>query len=346
MAEEKAKPLTHKDVLRLIEENGGTAKGLDLSGKHFQGGINFSGINLQEAILEECHLEGLQLSHAHFEGAFMSGAHLEDIRASGVHFENTELVGAHLERARLVAAHLEGAKFFDAHLEEATLVNTFLDRTQLSGAHLQSVKLNGAKFTTHTEIGSVDWGNYFLGEEKEGEKTGQGHFLGCAEDTYRRLKQWYQEHGIHDIAGNFFYREQEAKRKRIQNEIQQQRKEGKYKTILLPSLKLQGSVWTLLWAWIYRIICGYGERPRRPIILAASVVLGSAFTYFIIGFVWEWRAFWNSLYFSAVSFTALGYGSWVVISNDWIKGIGAFESFIGVFTMALFLITFIRKMTR
>ena len=151
---------------------------------------------------------------------------------------------------------------------------------------------------------------------------------------------------MYDIAGNFFYREQEAKRKDIQNEIQQQIKKSKYKTILLSSLKLQGLVWTWLWAWIYRIICGYGERPRRPIILAAAVVLGLALIYFIIGLTWEWSAFWNSLYFSAVSFTALGYGSWLHVTNDWIKGIGAFESFIGVFTMALFLVTFVRKMTR
>ncbi len=29
MAEEKEKPLTREDVLRLIKENGGTAKGID-----------------------------------------------------------------------------------------------------------------------------------------------------------------------------------------------------------------------------------------------------------------------------------------------------------------------------
>jgi len=94
------------------------------------------------------------------------------------------------------------------------------------------------------------------------------------------------------------------------------------------------------------ILCGYGEKPLRVIAWAASVIVGLALVYFVIGSLWEWRAFWNSLYFSTVSFTALGYGSWVEISNDWIKGIGAFESVIGVFTIALFLVTFVRKMTR
>jgi hypothetical protein len=54
----------------------------------------------------------------------------------------------------------------------------------------------------------------------------------------------------------------------------------------------------------------------------------------------------DSLYYSAVSFTALGYGQWAPEPTGWVKGLGAFEAFIGVFMMALFLITFVRKMIR
>ena len=104
--------------------------------------------------------------------------------------------------------------------------------------------------------------------------------------------------------------------------------------------------WHRAWVEFVSFICGYGERPYRVILWAALVVLGLALIYFAIGSTWEWWAFWNSLYFSAVSFTALGYGSWLQATNDWIKGIGAFESFVGVFTIALFLITFTRKMRR
>ena len=52
MAEEKEKPLTREDVLRLIEANGGTASGLDLSGKTFEAGIDLRGLNLELIILE------------------------------------------------------------------------------------------------------------------------------------------------------------------------------------------------------------------------------------------------------------------------------------------------------
>lgn len=81
---------------------------------------------------------------------------------------------------------------------------------------------------------------------------------------------------------------------------------------------------------------------------AISVILVTAFVYFLIGSTWEWSAFGKSLYFSAVSFTAVGYGGWIKAAdyNWWVRGIGVFESFIGVFMMALFLVTFTRKMTR
>ena len=184
----------------------------------------------------------------------------------------------------------------------------------LRGANLQGAFLVGAEFTTETNLEDVCWGKkYILGDERPGHS---------AVDIYRRLRQWHTNAGIYNIAGEFYYREMEARRKT--------------------------SKWDLnrLWLGIFSFLCGYGERPRRVIRWAALVILVSTLIYFLIGSVWEWSALWWSLYFSAVSFTALGYGSWLHVSNDLIKGIGAFESFIGVFTMALFLITFIRKMTR
>ena len=84
----------------------------------------------------------------------------------------------------------------------------------------------------------------------------------------------------------------------------------------------------------------------RAFVWAISVIVGLGIIYFLITADWQIDAFGNSLAFSAMSFTALGYASWLETSNAWIKGIGALESFIGVFTIAIFLITFVRKMTR
>ena len=356
-------PYTREDVLRLIEENGGEAEGLDLSGKRFQEGIDLreldlEGIvleeaklggahlegaflwdaNLERAVLIEAHLEGADLGRAHLEGADLVNAHLEGADLWRAHLEEAFLVGAHLEGAFLASAHLEGADLSDAylegadlwlaHLEGAYLVDAHLEGaklrwanlkgTDLREAHLEGANLEGVEFSPDTRLEGVHWGNYILGEEKP------DRFFDKAVDSYRRLKQWYTNAGMYDVAGKFFYREMEARRKSRRWKAE-------------PHLKL--------WDWTLRLLCGYGEAWWRVVIWAAAVVFGLALIYLAIGTLTP-NTFWNSLYYSAVSFTALGYGNWAPKPTGWVKGLGAVEAFVGVFTMALFLVTFTRKMTR
>ena len=317
MAEEKQKPLTREDVLRLIEENGGTAEGLDLSEKRFEKGIDLHKLNLEGIILKDAHLEEAHLWGAHLERAFLEGAHLEGADLSDAHLEGADLYDANLEGAILFDAHLEKAHLMHAHLEKAHLNHAHLQGAHLTRAHLEGAYLFQAKLSPDTKLENADWGNYILGEEKE-------RTFAWAEDTYRRLKIWYTEHGMYNIAGEFFFREMEAKRKGV-----------KWWPNPLPRA----------WSKFLSLICGYGERPLRVIGWAASVISGSALIYFGIGTLTP-STFLDCLYYSAASFTALGYGSWVKEATGWVKGLGVFESFIGVFTIALFLITFIRKMAR
>jgi hypothetical protein len=309
MGEEKEKPLTREDVLKAIEEHGGEAAGLDLSRKRFEQGID----------LRELDLEGIVLVGVHLERARLLGAHLEGARLLGVHLEGAILVGAHLEGAELLGVHLEGAELMDAHLEGADLGGAYLEEADLGGAHLEGAHLIGAKLSHDTRLEDVHWGDYILWEEE------RDRDFNSAVDSYRRLKQWYTNAGIYDIAGEFFFREMEAKRK---------------------GLRWRPQPWHRGWLNIHAFISGHGERPLRVIRWAAIWILGLAAIYYLIGAAWSLPAVWNSLYFSMVSFTALGYGSWVHTTNEWLKGIGVLESFMGVFTIALFLVTFTRKMRR
>lgn len=320
----KENPYTRDDVTRLIKGNGDKAEGLDLSKKWFERRINLFEHDLRGIILERAHLEDARLIGANLEGAFLEQAHLENANLSGAHLEHAYLVSAHLEGAELSGAHLEGDELFDAHLDEANLIDAFLDGTRLSGAHLNGVRMRSAKFTANTNMHSTDWGDYILGEEKEWEeKRRETYLLRDSEDIYRRLKIWYTNAGIYDIAGKFFYREMEAKRK-AQNWNK-------------PHLKL--------WNWVMRWLCGYGEKPERVGISAAVVIFGLAAAYYLWG-SFNTSSFWDTLYYSVVSFTAVGYGNWAPQPAGWAKGVGAAEAVIGVFMMALFLVTFTRKMTR
>lgn len=166
-------------------------------------------------------------------------------------------------------------------------------------------------------------GPYIMGEEEDG-------LFDRAEIVYRRLKRRYSELGSYDVAGHFFYREMEMKRKRA------------------PWRRGFG---LRLWLEVTRASCGYGERPERAVAWAIGIVCGLAVFYYAVGGLvcgLVYPDFWQCLYFSAVSFTALGYGPWLQASDfrGWAQGLGVSESFMGVFMMALFLVTFTRKMTR
>jgi len=326
---EEEKPLTREEVLKLIEEHGGP-EGLDLSGAVLEPGIDLSNMNLCGIILdnaklwgaklqrsnlqERASLQGADLSGADLEGAYLLYANLNEANLGKAKLRGANLYNAQLQKVDLWAADLTYTELVDADLEGVNLRGAELVNTYMSGANLSNAYLNGADLSKVSDLAGIKWGNkYMVGEETI------EHFT-VAAGVYRNLKKWHTDAGIYDIAGKFHFREMEAKRK-----AQEWGSE--------PHLKL--------WAWALRLLCGYGEKPERVVASATGVVLVMAGIYSVSALT-----FLNSLYYSAVSFTALGYGFGVSTSEGWVKGLGAFEAFIGVFMMALFLITFVRKMVR
>jgi uncharacterized protein YjbI with pentapeptide repeats len=254
---------------------------------------------------------GLDLSGKYFDGYI----DLRKLDLQGVILRGVHLWYAHLEGADLSEAHLERADLDSTHLEGAYLTEAYLEGTYLMDAHLEGIHLHGAHFNNDTDLQSAYWGKkYILGDEQEGNYT-------WAEDTYRRLKQWHTNAGMYDIAAKFYYREREVARKGANR--------WNYRVV----------GW-LMWAFF-----GHGEGWKRILFWIAGFVLAFALFYFAIGTLTP-NNFSNCLYYSAVSFTALGYGSWAPQPTGWVKGLGAFVSFLGVFTMALLLVTFVRKWTR
>jgi uncharacterized protein YjbI with pentapeptide repeats len=340
--------------------SGAEADGIDLQGAHLEG-TNLSKAqlkkasllkaNIGKAILADAHLDGAELEEAHLDFADLSGAslkkaylmrtHLAGANFSGAHLEEAFMEDADLTEARLVNAHLKGANLERADLRGANLHRARLQQvnfnyanlrgpeTDLTKADMEAARLYGADLF-QADIEGINWGSQqILGEELlhkgEVDEEKKQELIKEAASVYRNLKTWHNERGMYDLAGEFFFREATAKRK---------------------ALKWSLNPFHKLWSWFVSVTCGYGERPLRAIVWAASVIVGLGIIYFLIGADWNIDAFGNSMAFSAMSFTSMGYGSWLEASEALTKGIGAFESFIGVFTIALFLITFIRKMTR
>ncbi|MFC1929331.1 pentapeptide repeat-containing protein [Chloroflexota bacterium] len=122
----KENPYTREDVLRLIEENGGTADGLVLSRATFVEAIDLSGLDLHGIILREAKFP-TSFKHEIVEGADLRGSHLEKADLTKAHFERADLHETHLEGANLRDAHLEGARLWDTHLEDANLLRAHLE---------------------------------------------------------------------------------------------------------------------------------------------------------------------------------------------------------------------------
>jgi uncharacterized protein YjbI with pentapeptide repeats len=327
------KPFIREDVMDIISRRGGDTFGLNLSGKHFEGAIDLRNLKLIEIILNEA-----VLLYARFDGSNLKWAKLREANLQHARFNSSDGDVASLVEADLSGALLQDASFREADLEmakfgdkkEPDLVTPLFDtdfrgadlhfaefyrcsffRTKLEGAYLRYANIH------ESNLEGVDWGNYKIGEENDGD-------FYSAESVYRQLKMWYTNAGIYDVAGEFFYREMEVRRK-----AKSWKKE--------PASKL--------WSWIMKVLCGYGEKPERVIISAVVFIFGLAAIYYFWG-SFNPSSFLDTLYYSVTSFTAVGYGSWVPQPTGWAKGMGAAEAVLGVFMMALFLVTFVRKMTR
>lgn len=343
----KEKPLTREDVLRLIKENGNTAEGLDLSNRKFQDNVdlsdlNLSGIKLNFARLFRANFDGSSLDSAELLGAKLQHATFNPLESKDAEPKNAslqmvglgdaDLTNAEFRQANLAAARFQEQQQTTLPTGESLILSSpaFLHGTDFRGANLFLANFKGCYFygtkfegacirgadIYEAHLEEADWGStYKIGEEIKKD-------FYSAESIYRRLKQWYTNAGMYDIAGEFFFREMTAQRNRI---------------------KWRPQPWHRAWSKFVSLICGYGERPFRVVASGAVVVFGLAAVYYLLGGL----TLPYSLYYSAVSFTALGYGSWAFRPpEDWVQAVGAAESFIGVFMIALFLITFTRKMRR
>jgi len=133
--------------------------------------------------------------------------------------------------------------------------------------------------------------------------------------------------------------------------------------------------WDIRYIWanlFHRLLHGYGEKPHRVILWAVAIITGCALLFMNFG-IGETRLFaveeirtynickilpklytlsWTDLanigryfYFSVVTFTTLGYGDLRPV-HPISHLISSIEAFVGMFMMALFVLTFGRKWRR
>ena len=270
------------------------------------------------------------------EGFLLKGANLENVDLVNPEGEPYRLIYSDLSRANLHRAHL-----YRTDLSHCNLLKTNLRFANLHFTNLSSCNLLGTDFKA-TKLDEVLWGDQLLQEqlgylEKENGRWEEAVILFQeAEEVARNIRRNCEHQGLFDIAGQFFYREMVIRRNQF------------------PSFS-RDHLFSKLVDWI----SGYGEKPRRVVLFSMCLITVFSLVYFglgiedgerLIGFdasasfvenVSEWL---ESLYFSVVTFTTLGYGDIAPVGTARI--FAALEAFTGSFTMALFVVLFVKKMTR
>ena len=172
--------------------------------------------------------------------------------------------------------------------------------------------------------------------ERQGEhKQARDHYE-QAEEVYRNLRKASENQGLFNLAGP--YLRSELTMRRLQMPLYSARR---------------------FYSKVVDLFCGYGEDPLRVVIFSLLLIFFCSLFYYFFGlrFEGEYQAFslhnsfednviffLESLYYSVVTFTTLGYGDFIPVGFS--RLVAALEAFTGSFTIALFVVVFVKKMTR
>ena len=272
-------------------------------------------------------MRGFQLKRAQLAGIDL----VNHNQRSGFDLRDSDLYRADLQKAHLFALDLRGSSLMKADLRGANLHCCDLRDCNLSG-----VQLDGAR------LDNVIWDRRLRQErqghayQRLGDSNAARRCFEEAEETYRNLRLHLEKAGLFDQAGIFFHREMVTRR------LQLPRYSGRR-----------------LLSWVVDLFSGYGEKPLNVVLFSIVLIVICGLLYFLVGVQFAgqtlglalergWLAnlddLTDCLYFSVVTFTTLGYGD--ITPQGLARPIAAFEAFTGSFTMALFVVVFVKKMTR
>ena len=290
-----------------------------------------NGSGIKELLSEEASkgqaMSGFCLANAELEGINL-GRSRED---AAIDLSYSDLYQANLRKGRLYNLNLKGALLNKANLQSANLQFANLEDADLLGVNLRRAKID-----------HVRWGDRLI-QEKQAKiaELNRDYEVSVtlyqqAEEIYRNLRKVMKDQGLYDLAGAFLYRELVSRRRQMPRHSARR-----------------------ILSKIFDLLCGYGEKPLRVIAFALLVLFGSATAYYSVGIEATGEIirfntdvaisqnllnYSKCLYFSVVTFTTLGYGDFIPTGMG--RLVSVFESIIGSFSIALFVVLFVKKMTR
>ncbi|OPX21292.1 MAG: hypothetical protein B1H03_07020 [Planctomycetales bacterium 4484_113] len=309
----------------------------------------------------------LDLSHANLYRANMAYANLYRV---------------HLEEANLYSVVLDDANLTNVHLRGAVIEYVSVDGAKISKTDLRGFNLNTVKNLHSAELSEVRLGDTVLSREQFRQPDGryalknevqadeycrECHYrpekvagavplYEAARGTYLALKNNFASIGEHAQASWAAYKEKDMERRLLGLRLRL----GSFRGILALQKRLEYFGYSF-----FDKLFKYGENPWRLVWWAMVVIIVSALLYPLSGIALGTGAadpsgvltYWNfgssaelvqgvliSLYFSAVSFTTLGYGDWAPVG--WLaRFLGSGEALVGMLFFGLFVWTLGRRVT-
>lgn len=282
------------------------ADGIDLRG------INLAGFDFRIPVLEDesgFEEELAILSYIHFEGAVLKHATFQDGKIHDCFFEEADLSHSNFKNASLNTCSFQNADASGMLLSGASLVNCNFTEAQIHDINFSTV------LTDQTTLFSKKF---------DDEKEKNYHI---ASVQYKQIKEMYKNSSLHAQADYYHYREMVSRRN---------------------SMK-----WYNPFRWLNFIFgdltCKYGTSISRILIWIAAIVTGFAGIFWIIQDVLYHNtptilSFLDSMYFSLITFTTIGYGDIHPIGNYRI--LAGLEGMIGVILTSLFTVIVARRIIR
>ncbi len=293
--------------------------------------IDKSGPDVKEALIEFTRSGGMT------RGLCLKGADLANIDLVNHHYKE----GFDFSYSDFYRANLSGAHLFNINLNGASLMKADLRYANLNCATISNANLLGMKWKS-CKIENLNFGKKLSQEvkakafiKKKDIKQALDYYE-QAEEIYRDLRKHAEHEGIFSLSGDL-----------IQRELRMRRMQ-------MPRFSFRR-----ISSKIVDLFCGYGEDPIRIVGISVLLILVCAGFYTFTGlsfhgeivsydsakgFSENFSHFLSCLYYSVVTFTTLGYGDFTPIGVS--RAIAAVEAFTGSFTIALFVVVFVKKMTR
>lgn len=208
----------------------------------------------------------------------------------------------------------------------------------------KGANFSGVKFLGPTDFGGVYSSSKtvpYYADVKFGRKR-----YGDDESFWRFVKQSAEDAGYYNMSGESFYNERSAGLSRKLRGT-----DFDTLTITRKIARLTSGVRLLPELLFGKLLFGYGERPVRVLIASALIILLCAAYYTQTGaLLYEGQpaepSFFQSLYFSTITFTTLGYGDIHPSPGGLCRVVAMIEAVTGGCFMALFVVCLSKRFSR